>query len=165
VTVEVNKITLTQLISRFQCQAGRLISLLETMSLSNIAVIDRMCDNCVSIDFSKASDGTLLQGGMDISNQWQQNGLTIEASSFLPFFFTTAKIFDTANQMCIQEADAMEFGSPNQSCPKGGGIGRGNGGAVGTEGENCSPLGSTLYIHICLLSQFLSSAKCNTSNY
>jgi hypothetical protein len=36
VFAEVNKITLTQLISRFQCQAGRLISLLETMSLSHI---------------------------------------------------------------------------------------------------------------------------------
>jgi hypothetical protein len=117
-----------------------------------------MCDNCVSIDFSKASDGSLLQGGMDISNQWQQDGLIIQASSPLPFFFTTAKVLDTGNQMCIQTAAAIEFGSPNQSCPKGGGIGWGIGGAVGTEGENCSPLGSKLYIHIYLLSQCLSSA-------
>jgi hypothetical protein len=142
VTVEVNKVSLSQLISRFKCQAGRLTSLLETMSLSNIAVIDRMCSDCVTVDFTNASDGTLLSEGMDISQQWQRDGVVIHATSWLSIFVTTAKIFDTGSQMCIQSTSSYEFGSPNQSCPGGGGLGRGIGGAVGTEGENCSPLGS-----------------------
>jgi hypothetical protein len=176
VTVEVNKVSLLQLISRFQCQAGRLTSLLETMSLSSIAVIDRMCSNCVTIDFSQASDKTALVGGMDISQQWQRDGLTIKTTAFESFFLptefltffpstdfssfypSTAKIFDTSNLMCIQIMSAQEFGSPNQSCPGGGGIGWGFGGAVGTEGENCSPLGSKSSVLInCRISTLSSS--------
>jgi hypothetical protein len=141
VTVEVRKVSLTQLISRFKCQSGRLTSLLETMSLSSIAVIDRMCDNCVTIDFKSTSDGTALTEGMEISEQWQRDGLTIEAATIFSFFPGIAKILDTGNSVCLQSENTQEFGSPNQSCP-GGGIGLGNGGAVGTEGENCTPLGS-----------------------
>jgi hypothetical protein len=143
VVVEVNKIPLAKLKTRFQCQGGMLLTLLDTMSLSSIVVIDRMCNNCVNINFSKASDGTTLVGGMNISKQWQPDGVTIYAISTLPLT-TKARILDTGDNRCIQAAKAQEFGSPNQSCP-GGGIGQGSGGAVGTEGENCAALGSKYY--------------------
>jgi hypothetical protein len=140
--VGVNKITLKALKSRFQCRAGKFMSLLETLPISDTIVIDRMCNTCVSIDFSTASDGTSLFGGMNISQQWQPDGLTIDATSTLPLK-TNARILDTGNEMCILAAKAQEYGSPNQSCP-GGGIGVGSGGTVGKEGENCAALGSTL---------------------
>ena len=117
------------------------MSLLETMSLSSIAVIDRMCDNCVTIDFSKASDGTPLIGGMDISQQWQQDGLTIQCGPhfFHSFFRQISKDFRYWKpKRVFKSANAQEFGSPNQSCPGGGGIGVGKGGANGTKGQNCA---------------------------
>jgi hypothetical protein len=143
VVVEVNKVPLVKLKTRFQCQGGMLLSLLDTISLSSIVVIDRMCQKCVNINFSKASDGTTLVGGMNISKQWQPDGVTINAISTLPLT-TKARILDTGDKRCIQTARAQEFGSPNESCP-GGGIGEGSGGAVGTDGENCDALGSKYY--------------------
>jgi hypothetical protein len=143
VAVEVTKITLTQLLSRFQCQNGKIISLLDTMSLNSIAVIDRMCENCVSIDFSATSGGVPLHGGTDISQQWQMDGLTIQASDIFNGISTTARILDTSDSVCLKETASRSFGSPNQNC-RVGGPGWGPGGAMGTEGENCRPLGSKL---------------------
>jgi hypothetical protein len=152
VTVNVMKVSLTELIARFQCQQGRIISLLNTMTLNSVAVIDRMCNRCITIDFSKTSSGIPVLGGMRVSNQWQTDGLTIEVIGIAPYDSRTntiiaasqpteGRILDTGNDSCLKRVDSLEFGSPNRSCPEGG-IGLGSGGQVGSEGENCKAIGS-----------------------
>jgi hypothetical protein len=152
VSVEVMKVSLADLIARFQCQQGKIISLLNTMTIDSVAVIDRMCNRCVTIDFSKTSSGDDVLGGMRVSNQWQSDGVTIETVSMAPYDSRTnriidepkpteGRILDTGSLPCLKQLGSLEFGSPNQSCP-GGGVGLGSGGQVGTEGENCKAIGS-----------------------
>jgi hypothetical protein len=143
VSVEIKKVTLTELIARFRCQGGKVIPFLESMSLTSVAVVDRMCNKCMTIDFSKSSTGEALTNGMEVGSKWLSYGLTIKASNklFLRFSTPTPRIFDTGNITCISRTGDFLFGSPNQECP-GGGIGLGFGGKVGEIGENCRPLGS-----------------------
>jgi hypothetical protein len=144
VTVEIKKITLTELIARFRCQGGKVIPFLETMSLTSVAVVDRMCDKCVTIDFSKSSTGEALTNGMEVGSKWLSYGLTIKVSSKPSrFSFPAPRIFDTGNITCITRTGDFLYGSPNQECP-GGGVGLGFGGSVGKIGENCRPIGSKL---------------------
>jgi hypothetical protein len=141
VTVDVSKINKEELISRFECYEGRVISLLETMGISIIPSIDRECSRCVKIDFSKTSTGVLLQAGMNIAQQWKTDGLIIEANNQLMNRTQNARIIDTSDRTCLQRINKLEFGSPNQSC-RGGGVGLGIGGMIGTAGENCMPVRS-----------------------
>jgi hypothetical protein len=142
VTVGVNKRTLTEMITRFQCQGGKVLPLLNSMSLTSIAVVDRMCDECIKIDFSKTNTGKMLKNGMNVGQQWNSYGLSIEATSnYSRAFSATARILDTGNATCLGTSYARGYGSPNRNCP-GGGLGWGLRGAPGSEAENCKPLGS-----------------------
>jgi hypothetical protein len=124
VTVAVSKITKLELISRFECYEGRIISLLETMSISFIPSMDRECNRCVKIDFSKTIAGTVLQAGTKISKQWQQESLTIQAMNRIINQTTDARIINTGDATCVRRLNKVEFGSPNQSCRGGGIVGK-----------------------------------------
>jgi hypothetical protein len=141
VTVQIKRISITQLKSQLQCYKGRLMSFLPSMSLTNIAVMDHNCPTCVTIDFSKNSNSSILPGGTIISDQWKDDNVIIQVT--YPFLNQTgdARILDTSNAVCLKQHHSEDFGSPNQNCP-GGGIGLGNGGSVRTIGANCKPIGS-----------------------
>jgi hypothetical protein len=158
VNVQIVRISISQLKSQFQCYNGRLMALLPTMSLNNIAPIDHNCPTCVTIDFSQTSNKTILLGGTYVSDQWKADNVMIQVSypSLNPRGKAKARILDTSNITCLQQYHAEDFGSPNQSCPQGGdgssgggggggGIGLGNGGLVGSMGTNCNPIGSKFY--------------------
>jgi hypothetical protein len=141
VTIDVSKISKEDLLSRFECYEGRVISLLETMGISIIPSMDRECNRCVNIDFATTSTRNALRAGTTISGQWQEDGLIIEATNRLINRTVNARIIDTGDVTCLKRTNTLEFGSPNQSC-RGGGVGLGVGGMIGTDGENCRPLGS-----------------------
>jgi hypothetical protein len=142
VTVDVNKVSLTELISRFQCKEGKLIPLLDALNLNSISILDRTCNNCIKVDFSKSSSGQTLTNGMEASRKWFSYGLAIRGSTQSSrILIPSVRIFDTGNITCIKKTATYEYGSPNQACP-GGGIGLGVGGSRGKNGENCKPLGS-----------------------
>jgi hypothetical protein len=148
VTVEVNKVTLSELVSRFKCRSGDLIVFLATMNLNSVVTPDRQCSSCHNVDFSVSSDGRKLRNGVDVSNNWKSIGVSVTATGnyLLDFVPLRARIFDTSNTTCIQTTKTQNFGSPNNNC-QGGGPGVGDGGIPGQLGENCNPVGS----------------KCNTS--
>ena len=96
------------------------------------------CD-IVTVDFSKAANGTELKGGDYVSNDWLSYGLTLSAEGGrgkLP------RLFDTANPGTEEKGDP-DLGAPNKGC---GGPGIGLGGERGAPGENCNPLGNVLII-------------------
>jgi hypothetical protein len=103
------------------------------------------CSGCRSIDFSASSDGTSLQNGKIISDEWKSFGVTVIAGSY-PLFEQEPlrpRIFDTGNSTCIQGTNTQMLGSPNKLCPVAG-PGEGEGGAPGQvgENENCNTIGS-----------------------
>jgi hypothetical protein len=114
------------------------------MSISFIPSMDRECNRCVKIDFSNTASGAVLRAGTNIFQQWQKDNLFIHATN--PFINQTinARIINTGDAACLRKINKLEFGSPNQSC-RGGGIGLGIGGMIGTAGENCKPVGSKFW--------------------
>ena len=94
-------------------------------------------DTCepITIDFSKAANGSELRAGLYVSDEWRGLGLTLGASGGIG---NKPRLFDTANPGTEQKGDP-DLGAPNESC---GGPGVGAGGVKGSDGENCSPLGN-----------------------
>jgi hypothetical protein len=87
-------------------------------------------------------DGTPLEGGAYVSNEWfDAHGLTLSASggfSDMPRLFNTSDVGDDI----VGDPD---LGSPNKKCdPSGPGVGVG--GEPGQPGENCVPQGNVLII-------------------
>jgi hypothetical protein len=134
---------MSELASRFDCQLRSLTPLLASMNLNAVINPDSECNSCRNIDFSKTNNDLILTNGKEISQEWKAIGLSIDATSFAVTNQESLKvrIFDTSNSTCIQTTNTLEFGSPNNLCP-GGGPGLGNGGAPGSDGENCISVGS-----------------------
>jgi hypothetical protein len=143
IRVEIHKVTLSELASRFECQLGSLTPVLTSMSLNSVITPDRECRTCHNVNFSSTSDGIILRNGKEINQEWKSIGLIVNATATSVTGQTPLKvrIFDTSNSTCIQATNTQEFGSPNNLCP-GGGPGVGNGGAPGSDGENCNSVGS-----------------------
>ena len=144
IRVEIHKVTLAELASRFECQLVSLTPLLTSMSLNTVVTPDRQCSTCHNVNFTNASDGILLRNGKEVSQEWKTIGLNVNAattSATIQAAPLKLRIFDTSNSSCIQSTNTQEFGSPNTLCP-GGGLGVGNGGAPGSDGENCDSVGS-----------------------
>lgn len=98
----------------------------------------------VIVDFDKAADGTPLEAGLYVENQWETLGLTLFAEGgegTLPRLFDTSNPGGATNKVCGDR----DLGAPNKKCP-GGGPGEGVGGEPGAVGENCDPLGNVLII-------------------
>ena len=138
--VKIIQVSLNDL--ELQCDDGRIMEQLESISHVDVPIQDFQCGKCVSIDFSARGDGSPLYKGDYISSEWKKKyGLTVTANGgYTPG--QQARILDTAHNKCINAAGSSEFGSPNKDCNNGG-IGQGDGGALGQDGENCVPVGST----------------------
>ena len=129
-----------------QCDGGTFVEELATMNLGDIAFKEQHCGLCHSIDFSTKGDGTPLVKGDYVRDEWKaplHGGLTITASGGL----NQARIFDTADTVCTNDAGRSDFGSPNKAC---GGIGEGAGGEPGQPGANCVPLKSKFVLLVLL---------------
>jgi hypothetical protein len=104
------------------------------------------CDTCTIIDFETDSTGKKLTSADYIQSQWLEVfGITITA------FAKTgghtpgdkARIYDSSTKSGpLLDTD---LGSPNEACPFGG-PGKGAGGAPGSLGQNCDPVGNVLII-------------------
>ena len=146
-SVEIIKVSLQDL--EFQCDGERVMGQLASMSLVDVPLQNFQCGKCVSIDFSTRGDGRVLLKGDYVKNEWKtQYGLTVTANGgYSPN--QKARILDTADNECINKAGSSEFGSPNRNCNNGG-IGQGDGGTPGQDGENCVSVGSTSLFLICM---------------
>jgi hypothetical protein len=100
-------------------------------------------DDCiVTIDFSKFPNGTKLQGGAYLDNEWQNDyGLVLSADGGL---YDKPRLFDTSKPGSNKHGDP-DLGSPNERCSSGG-PGKGEGGEPDTPGANCDPVGLALII-------------------
>ena len=113
-------------------------------SLQRFLNLDAIPETCeaVIVDFDTAADGTVLVPPLCVDKQWEELGLTFFAEGGegkLPC------LFDTANPGSEEAGGDADLGAPNEACtPSGPGIGEG--GAPGTEGENCEPLGNVVII-------------------
>lgn len=93
----------------------------------------------VRIDFSSAGDGTLLQHGDYVKDDWYEAfGMTIEAAATKRGYTPSgkARIFDTS----FVPSEDPDLNSPNENCPTPG-PGVGAAGGQGKPGENCNPEG------------------------
>jgi hypothetical protein len=146
VTVQINKITLSELVPLFTCRSDDLIAFLTTVNLNTPVTHGRECHACHTINFSQSNDGTKLRNGLQVSNDWKSIGLSVSAKAIdsLEIVPLQAQILDTSNTTCIQSTSTQSFGSPNHGC-QGGGPGEGDGGLPGQLGENCNPVGSKLH--------------------
>jgi glucose/arabinose dehydrogenase len=127
-------------------------------------------DQCVDrlVDFAKAANGTPLQGGMYVEDEWSEIGLRLSSTGG---YGNRPRLFDTSNPGTMEFGDP-DLGSPNEHCSgrdppsgrgqghwdrgqsrsgrgqgySGGGPGIGSGGVLGAKGENCIPLGNVLII-------------------
>jgi hypothetical protein len=100
--------------------------------------------SCVNytIDFDTLPDGTPLDGGAYLSDQWfDEYGLTLSASGGFGDF---PRLFNTTHVGTVENGDP-DLGAPNRECDTPG-PGVGFGGIPGTRGENCEPLGNVLII-------------------
>ena len=87
----------------------------------------------VTITFGTDSSGSPLPGGMYVSDEWLEYGLTLTASVGVPRLLNTSDV-ETTN-----------LGSPNERCdPPGPGVGEG--GEPGMPGENCMSQGNVLIV-------------------
>lgn len=141
VDVKINEVSLSDL--SISCEDGTVIEQLQTLNLDDISVQERhICQKCVSIDFSTRANGTPLRKGDYVGDEWvSTHGLYIMADGAS----SKARVFDTADPDCVNTDGSIDFGSPNVSCMDGG-LGQGEGGSIGQEGENCKPIGSK-YLH------------------
>ena len=100
---------------------------------------------CVELDFERKQDGTKLVAGVYVQNEWLSSyGLMIDtAGGYSPS--SKARIFDTGNPGINPFDNDPDLGSPNANCPNSG-PGIGAGGAPGSKGANCDPLGNVLII-------------------
>eukprot|EP00545_Synedropsis_sp_CCMP1620_P006852 CAMPEP_0119014086 /NCGR_PEP_ID=MMETSP1176-20130426/9344_1 /TAXON_ID=265551 /ORGANISM="Synedropsis recta cf, Strain CCMP1620" /LENGTH=699 /DNA_ID=CAMNT_0006967225 /DNA_START=59 /DNA_END=2158 /DNA_ORIENTATION=- len=112
---------------------------------------DSCVDTCVSVDFDTLPDGTPIERGAYISDEWKDAyGLTITVEGNDELAYTPTKpgtnlkqgrIFDSS----IPERD-WDMGSPNEACDNAG-PGVGAGGSPGSNPyENCVPQGNLLII-------------------
>ena len=90
------------------------------------------------IDFNSAG-GNPVPAGMNITNQFSANGLTISAQNNVASHPDKAITFDSNNPT----GNDFDLGSPNAAF---GGPGIGSGGATGMPGENSVPLGNLIII-------------------
>lgn len=126
---------------RILCSDGRVIDSLETLRMGDIPLSNHNCEQCASLDFSKFDDGSQINQGEWIGNQFRdKHGLSITASGGYSSN-ERARIFDTSDSTCVNVDGSRDFGSPNSGCD-GGGLGVGAGGLPGETGENCDPVGS-----------------------
>ena len=99
---------------------------------------------CVNatVTFDVDADGNPLAPGEYVEYEWAKFGLVLSASGG---FGDRPRLFDTANPRNEDIGGDQDLGAPNEACtPSGPGVGAG--GAPGTEGENCEPLGNVLII-------------------
>ena len=121
----------------------KIIYITFTVCAALIPAIATKPDDCiVTIDFSKAPNGTSLKGGMYLEREWyNEYGLTLSASGGLS---NKPRLFDSSHPGTKKFGDP-DLGSPNKRCP-GGGPGIGRGGVPDACGANCKPLGNVLII-------------------
>jgi len=100
-------------------------------------------DDCtVTIDFHKLPNGTVLQGGTYLSDEWYDAyGLTLSASGG---YSKKPRLFNTSDVGTKKFGDP-DLGSPNERCLNPG-PGKGEGGEPDSLGANCKPLGNVLII-------------------
>ena len=100
-------------------------------------------EQCVDrlVDFSKSANGSPLQGGMYVDDEWSEIGLTLSSTGG---YGNRPRLFDTSNPGTTEFGDP-DLGSPNERCSARG-PGTGSGGVPGAKGENCNPLGNVLII-------------------
>jgi hypothetical protein len=128
--------TLTE-VQSIQCSSS--IGFLESTSISDfqLAFNNTQYGSCVKLDFSTKGDGSLLQKGAYVKDEWY--GIVVTAAAKKGSGYTPngmAQIYDTATP----KADP-DLGSPNEKCA-GGGPDKARGGEVGKLGENCKAIGS-----------------------
>ena len=93
----------------------------------------------VTIDFDSLPDGSSLESGEFIEDQYSAYGITISASGEGK---ASLRLFDTGS---INLNGDEDLGSPNEMCDNlGSGVGAG--GEPGERGENCVPQGNVLII-------------------
>ena len=95
----------------------------------------------VIVDFDKAANGTTLEAGLYIKDEWLPLGLTLSAKGGvgnLPCLFDTTNPGDT-------NCGDPDLGALNEDCP-GGRPGTGLGGRPNAPRANCDPLGLTLIV-------------------
>ena len=102
----------------------------------------KLCINA-TVTFDVDADGYPLAPGEYVEYEWAKYGLILSASGGVG---DRPRLFDTENPRCENGSGGdPDLGAPNEGCtPSGAGIGEG--GAPGTEGANCDPLGNVLII-------------------
>jgi len=96
----------------------------------------------LTVNFDKAANGTTLEAGTCVENEWLSYGMTLFAEGGegnLPC------LLDTANPGSEKNGGDPDLGAPNRECTPSG-PGKGVGGEPGSPGENCDPLGNVLII-------------------
>jgi len=92
----------------------------------------------VSIDFDKLADGSMVEGGLYVSDEWlDEFGLKLSAKGEA---LSSPRLWNTSDVGSVSS-----LGSPNEECSLPG-PGSGAGGEPGMPGENCIPLGNVLII-------------------
>jgi hypothetical protein len=91
------------------------------------------------IDFSEAADGTELNNGDYVRDEWLDYGMKVHAVGFNGGYTPDgkARIFDST----VKSKDDPDLNSPHRRCRPIAGNGFGKGGRPGRPGENCNPKG------------------------
>ena len=101
----------------------------------------KLCINA-TVPFDVDADGNTLAPGEYVEYEWAKYGLILSAPGGVG---DRPRLFNTAIPRSGGTGGDPDLGAPNQACtPSGPGIGKG--GAPGTPGENCDPLGNVLII-------------------
>jgi len=117
-------------------------SIKQSPQLSAIEITPKQTCIIATVDFNIKADGTPLEPGLYVGDEWLEFGMVVWASggvSELP------RLFDTSKPRPKLGCGDPDLGAPNKGCsPPGPGIGAG--GAPGKPGENCDKLGNVLII-------------------
>lgn len=132
-------------IRRYIIGLGLLIAplVLVTVLLSTPPIVAAQDQDQVILDWETDAQGNALSPGQVIDDEFHSAtgiSITVQAESERADGSDVSAIFPSD-----QPTADPDLGTPNETCP-GGGPGEGEGGEVGEEGENCTPLGNILII-------------------
>lgn len=114
-----------------------LVNLKDSGAVTFITYETSVKPDCITttVDFLTAADGSTLEGGLYVENQWAEYGLSLSATGGLgdvPRVFNTSDVGDGESGF-----GDRDLGSPNEMCDIPG-PGEGIGGQPGAPGENCN---------------------------